>query len=209
MPAFKTEIPSPKLDTVVTSNESEDTMEDIKIEEKKVINEELYLSISLSQLLEKKLIHIGDKLVLIREDIYIGQILNNGNIKSIVNSKYFDNLSSFTESCGVKYSQDCMDMIYCNGKKLRDYMDLYCNQNINQIIINDKLNDLEDELEMNFFVFEDLDFLNKNMNMNDIYDDGVVVGNVKVSYEPCFNFVVEDNFNFGQMFYEHGHVIDF
>jgi len=51
--------------------------------------------------------------------------LENGNIKLEWCNTIVPNLSSFIESCGLTYSEEFLDAIYCNGYTIRHYIEIY------------------------------------------------------------------------------------
>jgi len=80
--------------------------------------------ISLKNLLDQNLINFGDKLVF-QNTCFTGEVLSNGDIKLEWNSHIVPNIVSFVESCGICYSDDCLDKVFCNGVKLRSHMENY------------------------------------------------------------------------------------
>jgi len=77
------------------------------------------MDISFSQLMKNHLINVGDKIVFVQKAIFIGEILEYGNIKLEWCNQIVPNIAAFTERCGIKYSIDCLDSIYCNGETLK------------------------------------------------------------------------------------------
>jgi len=83
--------------------------------------------ISLKHLLDQNLINFGDKLM-IQNTCFTGEVLITGDIKLEWNSYIVPSIVSFVESCGICYSDDWLDKVFCNGVKFRNYLELYYHQ---------------------------------------------------------------------------------
>jgi hypothetical protein len=94
----------------------------VKTESKPKISK---LEITLAHLLSEDLVSPGDKLHFIYSSIFIGIIQSTGQILLDWSDELVPNLATFTERCGRTYSEECLDIIICNGKKLGDYIELY------------------------------------------------------------------------------------
>jgi len=80
------------------------------------------MDISLSQLMKHHFIKNGDNIVFIQKTIFTGVILENGYIKLGWCDYVVPTLANFIECCGVNYTIDCLDSIYCNGETLKKYV---------------------------------------------------------------------------------------
>jgi len=166
------------------------------------------VDISINHLLNNKHIKVGDKLVLIQSKIFIGEILENGLIQLGWTDHIVTNIPSFTECCGIKYTEECWDFIYCNGFKLRHYIELcYQNEdfsNFPNLNNNDQQCYIESyEQGLDFDIDQSMDYadnkdqnnrnrdfdLSSGVSSDDIlcYSQEIFISNFYPNYESIFN----------------------
>jgi len=90
----------------------------------------------ISHLIHEDLIKFGDKLVLINSHIFVGEIVSTGSIELEWKKQTVANLPQFTEACGIQYGEKCWDIIWCNGYKLRHYIDAFFKRRVLCMINN-------------------------------------------------------------------------
>jgi hypothetical protein len=179
------------------------TLEKISLEKislEKIAN--INMDMSLSQLMKYHLINIGDKIVFVQKTIFTGEILEHGHIKLEWCNQVVPNIAAFTERCGIKYSIDYLDSIYCKGETLKRLIISFHEQfphasNITTIETVDF-----SQFETNYF--NNLDF------MSDIYDDQLyydynALNNdyMDISKDVFLNNVFEENYDYNS-FISHG-----
>jgi len=101
------------VDSTTVSNQI--NPQSISLEKMSYIN----MDISLSQLMKYHLVNVGDKIVFVQNTIFTGEILEHGKIKLEWCNQIVPNIAAFTERCGIKYSIDCLDSIYCKGETIK------------------------------------------------------------------------------------------
>jgi hypothetical protein len=106
-----------EVDSISESNEISRSECDIDMN-----NISVNMDVSLSQLIKHHFIKNGDSIVFIQKTIFTGVILENGYIKLGWCDMLVPNIASFIECCGVEYSMECLDSIYCNGETLKRYI---------------------------------------------------------------------------------------
>jgi len=158
-------------------------------------------AVLLSDLVNKNLIKIGDNLILIDSKIYIGEVITSNQIKLKWTNNTVEGLSLFAESCGIKYSEKCLDIIWCNGNKLRHYIDILSNMN-NSSIENVHLQSNQNNLAL-FQVPESPNFnLDLEQDIEIYYDEindyhqqsvcGYQSNQMSDNYEIDFSFDIPD-----------------
>jgi len=187
----------------------------IPLSTQRILNSE---NVSLFELVKNNIIKIGDKLVLINTAIYMGEVLQNGKIKLEWTGKIVSNLPKFTESCGIKYSEECWDIIWCNGNKLRYYIEQLSNfASLDEIppVDNNEVNNDEQEQVIDIsenYVEESHNTLHtfnyNSYNRSQCSTDDILldldlsffdddINNINENNEPCyFDNFLDDRFSY-------------
>jgi hypothetical protein len=168
-------VQSNNINNIVNSTTMNNQINPQSISLEKITN--INMDLSLSQLMKSNLINTGDKIVFVQKAIFIGEILEHGNVKLEWCNQVVPNIAAFTERCGIKYSTDCLDSIYCKGETLKkliiSFHEQFPQANITTIETIDFSNFEANYVNLDFMsddVFDDQPYYDYNELNNDYMD---------------------------------------